>query len=120
LNILVRKDYHCVLSDFGESRELETKMTKGIGTYMWMAPEVVKNQTYTLSSDVFSFGLILFELYTRKLPLREMEDVFKGEIPTIPSNCPGDYSFLYKACCDKDPHSRPNAKQIQVYLEKKY
>jgi serine/threonine protein kinase len=60
------------VADFGESREIANivNLTMGIGTYLWMAPEVVNHQNYTLAADVFSFGMVLWELFCRKLPER--------------------------------------------------
>lgn len=43
-------------------------MTSKIGTYQWMAPEVIRGYKYSEKADVFSFGIILWELATRKPP----------------------------------------------------
>lgn len=43
-------------------------MTSKIGTYQWMAPEVIKGFKYTEKADVFSFAVIMWELATRKPP----------------------------------------------------
>ena len=43
-----------------------------IGTYQWMAPEVIKSQKYTEKADVFSFAIILWEIASREPPYRSI------------------------------------------------
>ena len=47
-------------------------MTGKIGTYQWMAPEVITNQKYTEKADVFSFGIILWEIAVREPPYKRI------------------------------------------------
>lgn len=56
------------VGDFGWTRVVAENMTGKIGTYQWMAPEVIKGDKYTEKADVFSFGIILWEIATRKPP----------------------------------------------------
>jgi serine/threonine protein kinase len=62
----------CKLTDFGSTREVGEEIsknyTKGIGTPRYMAPEVLQDQGYTVSADVYSFGISLCEVYTNKEP----------------------------------------------------
>lgn len=48
-------------------------MTGQCGTYQWMAPEVIAGHVYTEKADVFSFGVILWEMFTRKVPYEGMQ-----------------------------------------------
>lgn len=50
-------------------------MTGQAGTYHWMAPEVINSQHYTEKADVFSYGIILWEIYTRAIPYGGMQPV---------------------------------------------
>jgi mitogen-activated protein kinase kinase kinase 9 len=68
LNVLLDQALNCKLADFGWTRVLGKVMTSKIGTYQWMAPEVIHGFKYTEKADVFSFGVILWELATRKPP----------------------------------------------------
>jgi mitogen-activated protein kinase kinase kinase 9 len=61
---------HCKIADFGWSRSLANYMTGKIGTYQWMAPEVISNEAYTEKADVFSFGVILWEIAVREPPYK--------------------------------------------------
>jgi len=47
-------------------------MTGKIGTYQWMAPEVIAGKPYTESADVFSFGIILWEIAAREPPFKSI------------------------------------------------
>ena len=68
LNILLDHACNAKLADFGWTRIKGKVMTSKIGTYQWMAPEVIAGFKYTEKADVFSFGVILWELATRKPP----------------------------------------------------
>ena len=70
LNLLLDDSFRTKLIDFGWTRKLDIKMTGKIGTYQWMAPEVISNQNYTEKADVFSFGIILWEIASREPPYR--------------------------------------------------
>lgn len=55
-------------------------MTGQCGTYQWMAPEVIGGHIYTEKADVFSFGINLWELLTRKIPYDGMQPMQVGEV----------------------------------------
>lgn len=70
LNLLLDEAFRTKLADFGWTRTLANYMTSKIGTYQWMAPEVIAGQVYTEKADVFSFGIILWEIAAREPPYR--------------------------------------------------
>jgi hypothetical protein len=53
---------------------------------------------------------VLWELYTRKLPQREMDAIAKGITPPIPDDCPEEYAFIMKRCWARNPNDRPTFK----------
>lgn len=57
------------IADFGVARMIETSghMTAETGTYRWMAPEVIEHKPYDEKADVFSFGVVMWELLTCKV-----------------------------------------------------
>ena len=72
LNLLVDEQWTLKVTDFGLSRfKSQQLMTGQCGTFQWMAPEVVASQSYTEKADVYSFGVNLWELWTRKVPYWE-------------------------------------------------
>jgi mitogen-activated protein kinase kinase kinase 9 len=60
LNLLLDHKRRVKLADFGWTKGLQNYMTGKIGTYQWMAPEVISAYQYTEKADVFSFGIILW------------------------------------------------------------
>ncbi|POM71262.1 TKL protein kinase, partial [Phytophthora palmivora] len=68
-NILLTEDLEAKVTDFGASRERqEQTMTAGVGTMLWMAPEVMMAEHYDEKADIFSFGVLLSELDLQSLP----------------------------------------------------
>lgn len=71
-NILVSDDGHLLIADFGLAKYVEdstkSKTFKGSGTYPYMAPECWTNQTNSVSMDIYSLGIIFFEILTGQLP----------------------------------------------------
>ena len=72
LNLLVDEFYRIKLADFGWTKILDNYMTGKIGTYQWMAPEVIQMFNYTEKADVYSFGIILWEISAREPPFRSI------------------------------------------------
>ncbi|KAG2279891.1 hypothetical protein Bca52824_051111 [Brassica carinata] len=70
-NLLVDRNWTVKVADFGLSRiKHETYLTtkSGKGTPQWMAPEVLRNESADEKSDIYSFGVVLWELATEKIP----------------------------------------------------
>ncbi|XP_021177021.2 mitogen-activated protein kinase kinase kinase 9 isoform X1 [Fundulus heteroclitus] len=112
------------ITDFGLAREWHrtTKMSAA-GTYAWMAPEVIRSSTFSKGSDVWSYGVLLWELLTGEVPFRSIDGLAvaygvamnKLALP-IPSTCPEPFARLMENCWSPDPHSRPQFKTILYQL----
>lgn len=70
LNVLIDEHLRAKIGDFGWTRPKADKMTAKIGTFQWMAPEVITSESYSEKADVYSFGIILWEIATREPPYR--------------------------------------------------
>ncbi|KAM9358965.1 LOW QUALITY PROTEIN: mitogen-activated protein kinase kinase kinase 10 [Symphorus nematophorus] len=108
------------ITDFGLAREWhQTTKMSAAGTYAWMAPEVIKLSLFSKSSDVWSFGVLLWELLTGEVPYREIDALAvaygvamnKLTLP-IPSTCPEPFAQLLGECWSPNPRSRPSFTSI--------
>lgn len=113
------------LSDFGSSRSINEEMarnyTAGIGTPIYMAPEILTKEAYSVKADVYSFALLLYELYDEKEPYQEFKhswDVAKfvteGGRPPKLAKCPPEYWDIIEKCWAHDPLTRPNFSDILI------
>ncbi|MCD7463304.1 Serine/threonine-protein kinase sty46 [Datura stramonium] len=125
-NLLMDENEVIKVADFGVARvKAQTGvMTAETGTYRWMAPEVIEHKPYDHKADVFSFGIVLWELLTGKLPYEYLTPlqaaigvVQKGLRPTIPKHTPPKLAQLLETCWQQDPTSRPDFSEIVDILQ---
>ena len=117
------------ITDFGISRiieEVEARMTVRMGTCHWMAPEVINSEPYSLAADVYSFGIVLWEIAARDTPYRGENPVqipmkvLRGERPDLAAigpAVPPAIKDLIVSCWDQSPNRRPNFRQIMQFLD---
>ncbi|XP_004304718.1 PREDICTED: serine/threonine-protein kinase HT1-like [Fragaria vesca subsp. vesca] len=140
-NVLIDKDFRLKIADFGIACE-EGLCDSLTGTYRWMAPEMIKhkhahakglakalgmdstNKPYGRMVDVYSFGLILWELVAGKIPFAEMDPIpaafavlNKNLRPLIPKDCPPAMRALIEQCWSMQPEKRPEFWQVVKVLE---
>eukprot|EP00640_Fibrocapsa_japonica_P007097 CAMPEP_0113950282 /NCGR_PEP_ID=MMETSP1339-20121228/80134_1 /TAXON_ID=94617 /ORGANISM="Fibrocapsa japonica" /LENGTH=161 /DNA_ID=CAMNT_0000958079 /DNA_START=311 /DNA_END=796 /DNA_ORIENTATION=+ /assembly_acc=CAM_ASM_000762 len=128
------------LMDFGLARVIRTggklgevyEMTSECGTLRYMAPEVAKGLHYNEKCEVYSFGLIFWQMITGSKPYDEfapqvfLEDVIKGGLrPVIPEWCPLELAQLLQGMWHPNPSVRPSFEEIELALsiyvmQKKY
>ncbi|KAL0016897.1 hypothetical protein SO802_003966 [Lithocarpus litseifolius] len=125
-NLLMDGNGVVKISDFGIARMQAQSgvMTAETGTYRWMAPEVIEHKPYDHKVDVFSFGVLLWELLTGKLPYEQLTPlqaavgvVQKGLRPIIPKQTPQKLGELLERCWQQDPSSRPEFAEILEILQ---
>jgi serine/threonine protein kinase len=100
-------------------------MTGGLGTFQWMAPEVLANQRYSEKADVYSFGIVMWECCARQVPFASvglsgmqaaMAVMNKGLRPDIPLHTPPPLAELIKQCWAPVPEQRPSFEEIEEQL----
>ncbi|CAA6673535.1 unnamed protein product [Spirodela intermedia] len=110
-NLLMDENEVVKVADFGVARVKAEPgvMTSETGTYRWMAPEVIEHRPYDQKADVFSFGIVLWELLTGKLPYENLTPlqaavgvVQKGLRPSIPESTHPRLAALLERCWHQD------------------
>ncbi|XP_057780279.1 serine/threonine-protein kinase EDR1-like isoform X2 [Salvia miltiorrhiza] len=126
-NLLVDNNWNVKVGDFGLSRLkhntfLSSKSTAG--TPEWMAPEVLRNEPSNEKCDVYSFGIILWELATLKLPWSGMNPMqvvgavgFQNRRLDIPKDVDPRVGRIIWECWQTDPNLRPSFDQLCVALK---
>ncbi|XP_072995894.1 serine/threonine/tyrosine-protein kinase HT1-like [Typha latifolia] len=125
-NILFDQDFCVKIADFGIACEEAycDALAEDPGTYRWMAPEMIKHKHYGRKVDVYSFGLLLWEMVTGRIPYEDMIPiqaafavVNKNLRPVIPADCPGPLRALIEQCWALQADKRPEFWQIVKVLE---
>lgn len=126
-NLLVDKNWNVKVCDFGLSRLkhhtfLSSKSTAG--TPEWMAPEVLRNELSNEKCDVYSFGVILWELATLRMPWSGMNPMqvvgavgFQDRRLDIPKEVDPMVARIISACWQNDPSLRPSFAQLMASLK---
>ncbi|KAI9992536.1 hypothetical protein PInf_017955 [Phytophthora infestans] len=135
MNILVSSTWGAKVSDFGLSREKSVDETMSVtGTPLWLPPEMIRGERYTEKADVYSFGIVLAELDTRKIPYHNIKAkgarnkkvsgstlmhmvAYENLRPSLSKTCMDSVRDLYKRCTADDQSVRPTFEEIVQYLE---
>ena len=127
-NVLVAGDMSCRICDFGLSRQCGKENNKLADTEIvavrWTAPEVIQSRLYTRKTDVWSFGIVLYELWTRaSLPYgttwtnsRVIREVRQGFRLTRPEDCSQEIYVLMMSCWHPEAALRPSFNQVKCRL----
>jgi serine/threonine protein kinase len=118
-NLLISKDWTLKVGDFGTARhslhehwetgsvsdQHSRRYTGAVGTIAWTAPEVLSDEVYGSPCDVYSFGIVCWELCSRKQPYEDIKNhfalkkaVLDGTRPAVPDHCPADFYALINRC----------------------
>ncbi|OGT07775.1 MAG: hypothetical protein A2X78_00835 [Gammaproteobacteria bacterium GWE2_37_16] len=125
-NILLGIGYEAKISDFGLSKArydhncLTATRSDGICSRRWAAPETLDGKPYTTSSDIYSLGVIFWQLATQEqLPWKDITDsqqiesfVKGGRRPEIPESTPNAFATLISSCWAQLPKDRLTADQV--------
>ncbi|XP_048048754.1 mitogen-activated protein kinase kinase kinase 20 isoform X3 [Megalobrama amblycephala] len=124
-NVVLTADSVPKICDFGASKfHSHTTHMSLVGTFPWMAPEVIQSFPVSETCDTYSYGVVLWEMLTREIPFKGLEGlqvawlvVEKNERLTIPSCCPASFACLMRSCWVTEPKDRPVFKDILSTLE---
>jgi predicted Ser/Thr protein kinase len=129
-NVLYNRDLYIKLCDFAFSKfkskiaDETLKFESRVGTPAWMAPEILRGEEYTLSADVHSYGVIMWEMVTRSEPFKGVNAYAiahqvgnDGRRLEIPSECPQFWRQLMLRCW-ADPADRPSSAEVVLMLQK--
>jgi serine/threonine protein kinase len=126
-SILSKKDIPQVkITDFGISKCFDENMTTRQGTQEYMAPEVMESKRYDSKCDVYSFGIILWQLFSGRLPYSDLPgfniySVFqknvRPNISELPSEVPDYIKVLMSKSWDPNPDMRPSFQEIHEIIE---
>ncbi|GLT90922.1 hypothetical protein SLE2022_088370 [Rubroshorea leprosula] len=121
-NLLVDRNWTVKVGDFGLSRwKNATFITakSGRGTPQWMAPEVLRNEPSNEKSDVFSFGVVLWELMTVSIPWNNLNSLqvvgvvgFMDRRLELPEGLDPHVASIIHDCWRSDPGQRPSFEDI--------
>ncbi|KAF6716086.1 Tyrosine-protein kinase HCK [Oryzias melastigma] len=125
-NILVSETLHCKIADFGLARIIETEYTAQEGAKFpikWTAPEAINFGTFTIKSDVWSFGILLTEIITYgRIPYPGMTNpevvmsLDKAYRMPRPDDCPVELYDIMMMCWRQRPEERPTFEFLQNIL----
>ncbi|KAI5753772.1 hypothetical protein M8J77_003222 [Diaphorina citri] len=118
--LLVQHGTKLKICDFGTVCDKKTIMTNNKGSAAWMAPEVFEGSNYTEKCDIFSWGIILWEILSRRKPFHEIYGsafgilwaIHKGIRPALMEGCPKPIEQLMTRCWSKDPLARPSMDEV--------
>ncbi|XP_061551578.1 fibroblast growth factor receptor 3 isoform X2 [Phycodurus eques] len=123
-NVLVTDDNVMKIADFGLARDVHNidyykKTTNGRLPVKWMAPEALFDRVYTHQSDVWSYGVLLWEIFTlggSPYPGIPVEELFKllkeGHRMDKPANCTHELYMIMRECWHAVPSQRPTFRQL--------
>jgi serine/threonine protein kinase len=113
------------IGDWGSARAVALHtggmrtMTHGVGTACWLAPEVIRHAKGSWQSDVYAFGILLWELATREevhSNLTAAQIIARvaneGLRPAVPRGCPWREVMVH--CWHEDPEARPTFTEVSL------
>eukprot|EP00002_Diphylleia_rotans_P006635 TRINITY_DN159_c0_g1_i7.p1 TRINITY_DN159_c0_g1~~TRINITY_DN159_c0_g1_i7.p1 ORF type:complete len:2480 (-),score=532.94 TRINITY_DN159_c0_g1_i7:244-7683(-) len=111
------------VADFGFARaKADNQTMTKCGTRAWLAPEILRGLKYDEKADVFSFGIMAWEVASRQRPYSDIEpvkigfEVVNGTRPVPPKNADPVLVSLMKRCWDPEPTKRPRFEEVFAEL----
>lgn len=122
-NVLISESGVAKVADFGLAREENFTVDCGKLPIKWTAPEALKLGMFSNKSDMWSFGILLWEIYSfgrvpyPRIPLADVvKHVEKGYKMEAPEGCPSQVYDIMKQAWDLSPEKRPTFKEVKCRL----
>ncbi|XP_039950787.1 serine-rich adhesin for platelets [Bactrocera tryoni] len=122
-NVLISEECVAKVSDFGLAREECYNLDVGKLPIKWTAPEALKNGRFSNKSDMWSFGILLWEIYSfgrvpyPRIPLNDVvKHVEVGYKMEAPEGCPPEIYEMMRQAWDLNPSKRPTFSELKVKL----
>ncbi|KAL6766597.1 hypothetical protein ACKKBG_A36655 [Auxenochlorella protothecoides x Auxenochlorella symbiontica] len=120
-NVLLDGEGRAKISDVGLAKMLPGSksypgvITAGGGSFHWCAPETILGLPCTPQADIFSLGVVMWELATGESPIRGGMRLLRS-----PDECPPNIAHLVESCWERKPDDRPTATQVVESLLKEH
>ena len=127
-NILIDYSGSCFITDFGLCGPVDEESSSKIyGIIPYIAPEVLQGKKNTKQSDVYSIGMLMWEIFAGRPPFDDRPHgpglclkICEGlRPPLLLSNMPTDYVQMMEKCWDTDPSKRPTIEELLDFVEDK-
>ncbi|XP_029653869.1 serine/threonine-protein kinase Nek5-like [Octopus sinensis] len=126
-NILVSKNFSVKISDFGLARKLLTPFAYTCaGTVLYMSPEVYSGKPYDFTTDIWSFGVVLYEVITQRRPFSEVSQMLKAAYDPLDKRIARDLRYIVFWSLHLDPkkrmtlHTILRCTSISTFIHKHY
>ncbi|XP_062122852.1 mucin-5AC [Drosophila sulfurigaster albostrigata] len=123
-NVLISEDCVAKVSDFGLAREECYNLDVGKLPIKWTAPEALKNGRFSNKSDMWSYGILLWEIYSfgrvpyPRIPLADVvKHVEVGYKMEAPEGCPAEIYEMMRQAWELNPAKRPTFAELKVKLQ---
>ncbi|XP_028407826.1 fibroblast growth factor receptor 1-like [Dendronephthya gigantea] len=129
-NVLISQEYIAKISDFGLARDVYydleyVKKTSGLLPIKWMAIEAIQDRVFNEKTDVWSYGIVLWEMFTlggtpypNLDPASVLQTLLDEKRMEPPMHCPQEITNIMSSCWYKSPLKRPTFSELVCQLQK--
>eukprot|EP00002_Diphylleia_rotans_P028666 TRINITY_DN5792_c0_g1_i11.p1 TRINITY_DN5792_c0_g1~~TRINITY_DN5792_c0_g1_i11.p1 ORF type:complete len:980 (+),score=180.67 TRINITY_DN5792_c0_g1_i11:1419-4358(+) len=125
MNVMVEEEYNLKIGEIGFNRfKNDERCAQKVSMPSWISPEILLSGRASKQSDVYSFGIIFWEMITRQIPYPNLTPAqiisgvtMEGIRPEVPTTCPIEYSKVFAACWPHNPTHRQTFSEIAILVQ---